>query len=889
MGSSRIFMIKRSLAKHLATGVYVGDHFAFVDLDLVDQEKVNFASSLHPILQDFELLGDERPVESTERRLTIPISPIEKLSLPGVDVEAAHSPSLCLRSLTCDRDLYRQGSDETNVLVVDLGFAGSDVQIALLLGDSDSTQIEFEQRQVHLNKSGMAIVHFEDLPIGKYQVVRADLADDSDQCEFTVADFELAPLVATIGQVQIRNTSLSCTLRLAHFAKPLTGVLRVDLYNGPSRIDSRRTNAKQGLAIVGLEIVGEGPHHLEITLVDDASATASIPLPGSERKQREETTLNVSGTKTTASLLPGPGTTEALGLHVRQIEHNNSPIQITDPLNGHIRIQAMQDVEDCVACATALTDSIESTETSSVKYCVKRFGNLSAGDTVEIQSSDLAGLVSVGCFVNGNPWETRAFTLRRCDWQASIRIDDITVDKPLNAEEPRPSTPPENSLSKQFEPGKKVLVSVDIGGDLLGHAAIVIRDSRLQSSSRPAQKLAARIKAAADDTEPGEVQMQPVYGSRQQSRHYPHSWHFSPRIPHIENETLAKLVQRNLISDEQADHIMDSASENGKPYYALIVDNGYVEAEDLSRALAEIYGYDFVDVDSLSIDDSIIELCPESVARENSVIPIREDQNGHFVFAMSNPMDLETIEKLRFILNQLIEVVIGTPDAIFEAINHFYGQVEGEHADSMLQEFTDTAIAFTETDSAIYADTTISPHSAGRIERGSSDKIRCVNNDAHVIFCELIECSQGVGRAMIELPNNTGRYTAQAFVSTGRQWSETSVEFDVNSDPYVELQLPNVLFDGDQASGRVVARCESGKLSLEVLCNGSPVTLHIADPPYEQVETLELSVTDVEFGFLAGLGQYTAKVCDRVSGKSREDNHTVRPLGERIEPRRTLR
>jgi type II secretory ATPase GspE/PulE/Tfp pilus assembly ATPase PilB-like protein len=37
-------------------------------------------------------------------------------------------------------------------------------------------------------------------------------------------------------------------------------------------------------------------------------------------------------------------------------------------------------------------------------------------------------------------------------------------------------------------------------------------------------------------------------------------------------------------------------------------------------------------------------------------------------------------------------------ETILENINRYYGQIEGESADSMLQEFTDTAIDFTETE-----------------------------------------------------------------------------------------------------------------------------------------------------------------------------------------------
>ena len=45
-----------------------------------------------------------------------------------------------------------------------------------------------------------------------------------------------------------------------------------------------------------------------------------------------------------------------------------------------------------------------------------------------------------------------------------------------------------------------------------------------------------------------------------------------------------------------------------------------------------------------------------------------------------------------------MEIALATRESILEAINRYYGQIEGESADSMLQEFTDTAIDFTETE-----------------------------------------------------------------------------------------------------------------------------------------------------------------------------------------------
>ena len=60
-------------------------------------------------------------------------------------------------------------------------------------------------------------------------------------------------------------------------------------------------------------------------------------------------------------------------------------------------------------------------------------------------------------------------------------------------------------------------------------------------------------------------------------------------------------------------------------------------------------------------------------------------------------MIIDTFDKLRFILNRQIEIALAPREAILEAINRHYGQTVGESADSMLQEFTDTAIDFTET------------------------------------------------------------------------------------------------------------------------------------------------------------------------------------------------
>ncbi len=94
---------------------------------------------------------------------------------------------------------------------------------------------------------------------------------------------------------------------------------------------------------------------------------------------------------------------------------------------------------------------------------------------------------------------------------------------------------------------------------------------------------------------------------------------------------------------------------------------------------------------------AVLELVPESVARENLVLPCRLDGDTLWV-AAADPNDLMVADKLTFILNKKIRLVGYPKRLLIAAINEHYGQTETESVDSMLCEFTDTAIDFTKVD-----------------------------------------------------------------------------------------------------------------------------------------------------------------------------------------------
>jgi len=155
------------------------------------------------------------------------------------------------------------------------------------------------------------------------------------------------------------------------------------------------------------------------------------------------------------------------------------------------------------------------------------------------------------------------------------------------------------------------------------------------------------------------------------------------------------LVRRQTLSPDQLEEAAGMAKQTGIRVQEALIKLGYCTAQDVMSAIAEFHGLEFIDLNEVQIPQPVIDLVPESVARENYVLPMAQE-NGALKIIMSDPSDFDTVQKLQFILNKDIQPVLAPREQIIEAINRHYGQTETESVDSMLQEFTDTAIDFNE-------------------------------------------------------------------------------------------------------------------------------------------------------------------------------------------------
>jgi type IV pilus assembly protein PilB len=158
------------------------------------------------------------------------------------------------------------------------------------------------------------------------------------------------------------------------------------------------------------------------------------------------------------------------------------------------------------------------------------------------------------------------------------------------------------------------------------------------------------------------------------------------------------LLRKRIIGPDQLADAENTANAQGLRLQDAITKLNYASPAEVMSAIAEQHGMQFVDLSELEIPKAVIELVPESVARENVVIPLSLEGNTLKIIT-ADPTNYDTIQKLQFILNKDIVPVLAVQEQIQEAINRNYGQTETESVDSMLVEFTDTAIEFTQTES----------------------------------------------------------------------------------------------------------------------------------------------------------------------------------------------
>ncbi len=435
------------LAQRVGDLVMVGRRFAFFRPGWIEEaargiDQIGFSPSA---IEEFKTRGG------------IVFLGEQEVTLPGAQIAGEPFIRPDLVSLTSDKGLYRAGKDTVRLLIASPQRPNQEVKLTLRLSGNHYTSYT-----AALDQYGVCLRALSGLPEGEYEATLD--GTEASVCRFEVAEYRLAPLTADLVEQSLEGSALSFTLLLRAFGQPYTGAVEIELQERGQRVGKRQqlTTDAQGRCSGKVDLTGAGPYTLNVIV---GERTATVALKGSEQERREVLTISELGSVQELSLLPLPGAEVCRGLHVAPRGTNTSPFLVSQVIGETVELVAREQVDllrvVMVAPATG--------ETAQEKLQEK----LAAGTKLSLIVPAPYGLLLVGAFVRGKPWE---------GWCAVVRPSDLKL---------------ETAAPEKARPGERVKITLRTNRpEKIVPVQVIVKDQRLIAPSDPQVELGARIKAA---------------------------------------------------------------------------------------------------------------------------------------------------------------------------------------------------------------------------------------------------------------------------------------------------------------------------------------------------------------------------------------------------------
>ncbi len=149
------------------------------------------------------------------------------------------------------------------------------------------------------------------------------------------------------------------------------------------------------------------------------------------------------------------------------------------------------------------------------------------------------------------------------------------------------------------------------------------------------------------------------------------------------------LLRRGLISQSQLEQSR-SATGEGSGLVDAVVEMGFVGEEEALKAVGDEVGLDYVDLNDVEVDLSLLKSFPQKLIYRQSIFPIRRD-NGALVVATSDPFDLYPLDEVSAATGLSVTPVLAARNEIAKLIKRHLG-VGSETVDGLIQQKGDEAV-----------------------------------------------------------------------------------------------------------------------------------------------------------------------------------------------------
>jgi type IV pilus assembly protein PilB len=146
------------------------------------------------------------------------------------------------------------------------------------------------------------------------------------------------------------------------------------------------------------------------------------------------------------------------------------------------------------------------------------------------------------------------------------------------------------------------------------------------------------------------------------------------------------LVDLGFVGDERVRQAIEEARTAGRPPERLLVEQGAITPDQLSRAIAERYGLDHIDLTAYQVDMAAANLISVNTARRYGALPVGFGDKETLLVAMSDPTNVLAVDDIQIATGldcrvavaaeEDIEAMIGRLNTLQSAVSEAI--VEGE-------------------------------------------------------------------------------------------------------------------------------------------------------------------------------------------------------------------
>ncbi|MBI2437263.1 MAG: Flp pilus assembly complex ATPase component TadA [Lentisphaerae bacterium] len=130
-----------------------------------------------------------------------------------------------------------------------------------------------------------------------------------------------------------------------------------------------------------------------------------------------------------------------------------------------------------------------------------------------------------------------------------------------------------------------------------------------------------------------------------------------------------------LIKPEQIEAAKAAAGGAHQSILDVLVDQGVVSKVEVLKTVALQLGMDVITLADHEIAPEVVQQVPASIARRYKVVPV-SDSETTLTVALGDPLNMETLDYLRYLLKRNVEGVVAPDEEISAALDKYYGRAE---------------------------------------------------------------------------------------------------------------------------------------------------------------------------------------------------------------------